>query len=62
MIPDPGFQHFLPASFVAQERDVEEAWGVAGGVMLSPNRDDEGRVVRELSHRGRCLNFPSPFL
>jgi len=38
MIPDPGFQYFLPASFVAQERDVEEAWGVAGGVMLSPNR------------------------
>ncbi len=62
MIPDPSFQDLFPASFVAQEKDVEEAQGVAGGVVPPPNRDDEGRMVGEFSHRGRCLDSPSPFL
>jgi hypothetical protein len=45
MVPDLGFQHLLPASFITQERDVKEARGVAGGVMLPPNRYDEVRVI-----------------
>ncbi len=45
MISDLGFQHLLPAFFIAQEKDVKETRGVNGGIMLPPNRDDEGRVV-----------------
>jgi len=32
MIPDPGFQHLLPAFFIAQEKDVKEARGLMGAL------------------------------
>ncbi len=62
VVPKLGFPHLLSAFFVAQERGVEESWRVAGRVVLPPDRDDEGRVVHELSQQGRCLDSPSPLL